>query len=326
MKTKSFALATVKATKSDDPNGSFEAILSAPTTDRDNEVVQAGAFGDLPDHITIDVDHGLTMASTIGSGTPYYDGDLLKIKGTFSSIPRGQEARALVNEGHITKMSVAYIPLEKIKGKAVGEPTTVTKAELLNAAFVSVPSNRGADVLSSKAGARNSKADAAHIQAIHDSAASLGADCSGMKAVHGGIDTKAVAGSYEDRQEDIQEALVEANTAAIATAYPNSDPGEYGWLLRIVATFDDRVVYRIGWDEDAAYQVTYTWDGEVATVTGTPEPVEIDQVVTPAPAGETATRSAKPDAAAMAADVPADAETRERLALRVRALQYPAAV
>lgn len=328
MIVKSFALAEVKAATTDDPNGAFEAILSAPTTDRDNEIVQKGAFGDLPAHITIDTDHGLTMATTIGSGTPYYDGDLLKIKGTFSSIPRAQEARALVTEGHITTMSVAFLPKEKIKGKAAGDPTVITKAELLNAAFVSVPANRDALVLSSKAGARNSKADAAAIQSAHDSLVAAGADCAGAKAIGGQFARKAVVGSYEDRQEDVQEALVEANTGAIRAAYPNSDPGEYGWLLRIIATFDDRVVYQIGWDSDDAYQVAYTWDGEEATITGQPETVSVDQVVTPSPADETANRSANPEAAAAkaAAKSPADAEARERLALRVRAMQYPVAV
>ena len=180
--TKSFALAEVKSIDEESKWGGFEAILSAPTTDRDNEIVQKGAFGDLPAHITIDTDHGLTMGTTIGSGTPYYDGDLLKIKGTFSSIPRAQEARALVTEGHITTMSVAFLPKEKQRGKSADEPTIITKAELLNAAFVSVPANRDAMVLSAKAGARNAKTDAARLQAMHDLAVENGAVCSAEKS------------------------------------------------------------------------------------------------------------------------------------------------
>jgi HK97 family phage prohead protease len=285
---KSFAFAEVKSATTDDPNGAFEAILSAPTTDRDNEIVQKGAFGNLPAHITIDVDHGLSMASTIGSGTPYYDGDLLKIKGTFSSIPRAQEARALVTEGHITTMSVAFLPIEKIKGKAAGDPTTITKAELLNAAFVAVPSNRDALVLSSKAGARNSKADAQHIQSMHDSAVSLGADCAGAKA---------------------------ATMPAEPAADPDEDPGK---LAAAVDAALDEIVSALAEGDvasatDLATAAQATVDALLA-VMGVPD------------ADEATTRSAKPKDAAAAASLPADADDRERLALRARAMQYPVAV
>jgi len=329
IKTTSFALAEVKSATTDDPNGAFEAVLSAPTLDRDGEVIDAGAFDPLPSRITIDMDHGLSMATTVGSGTPYYDGDVLKISGTFASIPRAQEARALVAEGHISTMSVAFMGAQKTKAK--DGPSHVTKAELLNAAFVAVPSNRDALVLSAKAmndkaGARNSKADAQMIQAVHDHAAALGADCSGAKSIGRRVDTKTtVAGSYEDRQEDIQEALVEANTGAIRAAYPNADPGEYGWLIHIVATFDDRVVYQIGWDDDDAWQVTYTWDGEEVTLAGNPEHVTVDQVVTVSPDDET-TRSVKPeDAAAKAAAIsPAEAEAEAEFHIWARAISLVA--
>lgn len=283
--TKSFALAEVKSVDDESKFGSFEAILSAPNTDRDNEIVQKGAFGDLPPHITIDTDHGLTMATTIGSGTPYYDGDLLKIKGTFSSIPRAQEARALVTEGHITTMSVAFLPKEKLRGKAAGDPTIITKAELLNAAFVSVPANRDALVLSAKALDRTAPT------------------------------TKAVVGSHEERQEVLREALVAANTDAIRAAYPDAQPGEFMWHLHIVATFDDRVVYRIGWADDDALQVTYTWDGDTATITGTPVAVTIDQVVSPAE---------PEDAAAKAAATPPVDADEDEMHMRARALSLAA--
>ena len=47
----------------------------------------------------------------IGSGTPYYDGDTLKIKGTFASTDRAQEVRQLVTDGHIKAMSAGYLRL-----------------------------------------------------------------------------------------------------------------------------------------------------------------------------------------------------------------------
>jgi hypothetical protein len=145
---KSYAICEVKSLEGDDPNGSFEAILSAPTLDRDGEIIDAKAFEPLPDRIPIDIDHGMTVATTVGSGQPYYDGDVLKIKGTFSSIPRAQELRTLVREGHIGRMSVTFMGAER--GEKDGVPH-VQKGELLNAAFVPIPSNREAAVLVAKA-------------------------------------------------------------------------------------------------------------------------------------------------------------------------------
>ncbi len=135
-------------TKDDGP-GEFEAILSAPTLDRDGEVIDAKAFDPLPDHITIDVDHGMSVGTTVGSGVPVYDGDLLKFSGSFSSLPRAQEVRTLIQEGHIRKMSVAFRGAKREEDDD-GIPH-ITKAELLNAAIVPIPSNRDADILAAKA-------------------------------------------------------------------------------------------------------------------------------------------------------------------------------
>lgn len=139
----------VKTLDSEYPHGEFEAILSKPTTDRDMEIVAAKAFDPLPDHITIDVDHALKTSGVVGSGTPYYDGDMLMVKGRFASTALGQDVRALVAERHIRTMSVAFRGAEK---EAKDGVTTITKAELINAAFVAVPANRDALILSSKAG------------------------------------------------------------------------------------------------------------------------------------------------------------------------------
>jgi hypothetical protein len=153
---KSYAICEVKSLEGDDPNGSFEAILSAPTLDRDGEVIDAKAFEPLPDRIPIDIDHGMTVATTVGSGQPYYDGDVLKIKGTFSSIPRAQELRTLVTEGHIGRMSVTFMGAERSTKDGVPH---VERGELLNAAFVPIPSNREAAVLVAKAFAPDIKSE-----------------------------------------------------------------------------------------------------------------------------------------------------------------------
>jgi len=163
--------------------GSFEVILSAQTKDRDGDtLLKDGWKLPLPEHITFDSDHGMTVEKTVGSGVPRIDeetGNLI-VSGTYSSLPRAQEVRTLVNEGHIRTTSVAFMSEKSQKDGA-----TVSVRELLNGAFVAIPSNREALVLSSKglkAGARNSAADAEKVQGIHDHAAALGADCAGAKS------------------------------------------------------------------------------------------------------------------------------------------------
>lgn len=289
---------TVKAVDDDpaDPFGSFYCVLSDESHDRDKEVVDAKAFDPLPGKMSVDVDHGLTVASTVGSGIPTYEGNLLTIKGTYSSIDRAQEVRTLVREGHVTMMSVAFINGEREKDqKGV---THVRKAELINATFCPVGVNRNAQMLAAKAmsvkaGRRNSASDATHLQDAHDHLVAAGADCATPTK---SVTRKAVVGSYEDRQEDIREAITETAASEIAAKYPDSGPGEYGYLVRIVATFDDRVVYQIGWDDDDdAWQVDYTWDGEEVTL-GAPTAVTVDQIVTPsteAPEGTPAATAAK---------------------------------
>lgn len=165
----------------DDFPGSFQVILSAPTKDRDGETLLPGDWKlPLPAHITFDLDHAMSVAGTVGSGVPTLDpvsGNLV-VDGTYSSLPRAQEVRTLVAEGHIRTTSVAFMS-EPAQAKD-GKPRKVR--ELLNGAFVAVPSNREALVLASKmfaakTGARNSKTDAGMIQQIHDHTAALGADC-----------------------------------------------------------------------------------------------------------------------------------------------------
>lgn len=170
------------------PHGAFDVILSSPTEDRDGEKVLPGEWQQpLPDHITFDVDHGMSVASTVGSGTPEIQKDgTLRVRGTYASTPQAQQVRSLVNEGHIRTTSVAFLRRTSSDQKG---GRTVTR-ELLNGAFVAVPANPQAVILSSKAlreaatvvgklGARNNEDDTALIQAVHDAASVLGANCTG---------------------------------------------------------------------------------------------------------------------------------------------------
>lgn len=296
-------------TNTDDAGpGSFEVVLSAPTLDRDGDTLKADEWKQpLPDHITFDIDHGMSVASTVGSGAPHIDDEgRLIVAGSYSSLPRAQEVRTLVNEGHIKTTSVAFMTE---KTKKDGKEATVR--ELLNGAFVAVPSNREALVLASKgikAGARNSSADAAMIQDIHDKTASLGADCSGAKAItEADVKVKSVEGSLEAAQDRVRDALEDA--------YPD----KYAWLR---ATLPDYIVFELaavdGPDSDTLKQ-SYTDDGSVVTLTGDATPVDLAEVVKPDPDEITASDpSPAPVAPAKAASTPTDAD-QDNAEIQVRA-------
>lgn len=154
MNKRSYLDATIKAAGD---SGEFEAILSMPTLDRDGEIIDPYAFAPLPDKITIDVDHGMSVASTVGSGVPYYASDgTLMFRGQFASTARAQEVRTLVKEGHIDRMSVAYRAARYEIDPNDGLPH-LRSAELLNAAIVPIPANREAAITVAKCAACEAK-------------------------------------------------------------------------------------------------------------------------------------------------------------------------
>jgi phage head maturation protease len=322
-KTVAFEL---KALDGENANGEFEAVLSTPDLDRDGETVMPRAFDPLPKSIPVHFSHDFVdKVPPVGRATPYYDGDTLKVKGTFASTPRAQELRALVNEGVIDSMSAGFLTTKK-KGKSIIE------GDLIEGSLTATPVNRSALLLRSKAlaelelkaGARNSSTDGSRLQQIHDLSVENGADCSTVKSERD-IETKAIDGSYEDLQEDLREALLEANTATLAALYPNADPGDYAWRIQILGTFPDRVVYSLDYDNDDAFQVSYTVDADGEEITlGTPEAVTVEQVVTPS-SGATPETAAAPAQAGAAAKSLAEAEDEETaLRLRARAMAMTA--
>jgi hypothetical protein len=192
--------------------GGFEVVLSTPAKDRDGDELAAEDWKTpLPEHITFDTDHGMSVQTTVGSGTPTLEDGKMIVRGTYSSLPRAQDVRTLVKEKHIRTTSVAFI-----SEKVTKDGKTKTMRELLNGAFVAVPSNREAVVLAAKsiteqvkAGSRNSSADMARIQAIHDHALALGAspadDTDAADGATGGkdtgpVETKALARAVDEAQ------------------------------------------------------------------------------------------------------------------------------
>ncbi len=271
---KLYALAEVKAVEDvdGDPNGSFDVILSAPTLDRDGEVIDAKAFEPLPDHITFDIDHGMSTATTVGSGVPSYDDEgRLRVRGTYSSIPRAQEVRTLVREGHIRTTSVAFMSAQREQKDGV---THITRAELLNGAFVPIPSNRQAVVLSAKAygeavkaGARNSTKDAERLQSIHDLAVENGAACAAS------TDPKSFRTVVRKGHGLSASNLRTILQSAVSEAHPRS---AWPWVRDYS---DEWVVFELYDDTDTpvVYRQTYSVDGNAAALTG--DPVEVVALV-----------------------------------------------
>jgi hypothetical protein len=140
------AAATVTPVESEHPNGEFDVILSTNDLDRDGDNLQPNEWKQpLPEHITFDSDHGMSVSTTVGSGKPFInDSGQLQVRGTFAGTSHGQTVRQLVNEGHIRSVSVAFME-RKAKSK-----DSTPERELLNGAFVAVPANPKAVVLASK--------------------------------------------------------------------------------------------------------------------------------------------------------------------------------
>lgn len=127
-------------------HGEFDVILSTSALDRDGDELGVDEWKTpLPEKISFDSDHGMSVATCVGSGRPFInDNGQLQVRGTFASTPHGQAVRTLVNEGHIDSVSVAF---RNLKNQKDGKPSR----ELINGAFVVAPANPEARVLSSKA-------------------------------------------------------------------------------------------------------------------------------------------------------------------------------
>lgn len=283
--------------------GSFEVILSAPTKDRDGDTLLPEEWKQpLPDHITFDSDHGMTVATTVGSGVPRIDEETgnLVVSGTYSSLPRAQEVRTLVNEGHIRTTSVAFM-----SEKTEKDGKSVAQRELLNGAFVAIPSNREALVLSSKgikAGARNSAADLAAIQEIHDAAANLGADCSGTKAASTDILAPFATKDADTEMQSDPGQLAQAVDAALDEA------------INLFAAVDASALPAEVQQAIALIQAADATVDELLDALGVPDPDE----------DTNASEAAASDAAKAADD--AAVETAAELQTRVRALQLSASI
>jgi hypothetical protein len=271
---------------SESPTGAFDVILSAQTKDRDGETLSRDEWQEpFPEHITFDTDHGLSVASTVGSGKPFIndDGDL-QVRGTYASIDRAQEVRALVNEGHIRTTSVAFLT-HKNKKSATG-----IERELLNGSFVAIPANPDAIVLSSKA---------------------LNVDKKDQETL---IVTKGLSGSFEDLKERLDDELCER--------YPDSYPWIRATFL--TDTTSGTVVYELRGDTYSRTftddGTTATLGDEVTDVSIITSVVPEKGESTEKSATDADTKSAD-DAKAAAELAAAETKSADEVELRARALQ-----
>ncbi|TGD90566.1 hypothetical protein BayCH28_01510 [Mycolicibacterium sp. CH28] len=155
-----------------DDGGTFEAILSTASVDRDGESLPQNRWR-LPASIPVTVDHTGSVADVVASGEPFLAADgSLRIRGRFANTDKGQLVRELVVGGFVTSLSVEF--LRRDDGN-----------ELTGASFVLLPANPDAVVTSAKAFSAAldnvvkaaGNGDTALIQAIHDAAGHLGAEC-----------------------------------------------------------------------------------------------------------------------------------------------------
>jgi hypothetical protein len=147
------AIASIESTDDNKfgPSGGFTAVLSTPSLDRDGDRLMRDEWKEFTqERYPLDIDHGMSVADTVGSFVPYWDGDRMMMDAHYASTDKAQDTRKLTDPDpvtgirHIGSVSVAFMT---DKSKKDGEQ----RRELLNAGIVAVPSNRDAVILASKA-------------------------------------------------------------------------------------------------------------------------------------------------------------------------------
>lgn len=143
---------SIAATLKGGEGGTFTAVASTASKDRDGEVIDAGAFNPLPATVPVHMGHpttpGAGASTLIGRARPFYQGGQLMIEGWFATTDAAQVARALVAEGILDAVSVMFIGARRESRQGV---VHITDGELISVDLVSIPSNRDALVVSARA-------------------------------------------------------------------------------------------------------------------------------------------------------------------------------
>jgi len=115
--------------------GTFEVVISTENLDRYNEVIKLDGW-ELDHYMNNPVvlwSHDHTKLIGMATSVFTMDGKLVA-KGKFAPNALGQETRRLYESGFLKATSVGFIPKDQ-------EGSIITKAELLEFSFVSVPAN-----------------------------------------------------------------------------------------------------------------------------------------------------------------------------------------
>src|SRR6185437_6069898 len=85
------------------PNGGFTAVLSTPSEDRDGDELFREEWKEFTqERYPLDMDHGMSVAQTIGSFRPYFDGQKMMMEANFAGDEQSQRVRGLVCPDPVT--------------------------------------------------------------------------------------------------------------------------------------------------------------------------------------------------------------------------------
>lgn len=311
-RTKTYEIASFKALPDlNGETGRFEAIVSVfGNVDLQGDRVKAGAFTksldawkQSGDPIPIIWSHDWADPfAHIGAADPNLAEELpqgLKLVGSLDvDKPFAAQVYDLLKSKRVREWSFAYDIIDE--KRAADKANDLITLDLIEAG----PTLKGANPDTVTLGVKSALAAAAaegekhasassYVQSAHDALKKAGAKCAtgeasgegeeGAKALKFYGDAEPVEGSYEDTQEDIEEALQEVEGANVGVC--------------IVATFDDHVVYNVvprtrdGYidysAEPESYSRTYTYDEATDEVTfGDRTPVEVVTTVTESTEGK----------------------------------------
>jgi hypothetical protein len=281
----------------------------------------------------------MSIEKTVGSGVPRIEDGKLIVAGTYAKTAHAQMVRELVNSRHVTSTSVTFANIK------TGKDATPLR-ELLNGAFVAVPANPEAIVLSSKA-AKDDDGKKPYGDVTY---ADPGYQKDGKKRYP--IDTAAHvrsalsyigqasnAAQYSPADLKRVRARIRAAAEKFGIEVSDDDDKKSAALLAVFKQLDasgdnpavkhDDMVQAI---HDAAVQL----GGQCVPYPGTEQEEEEQQSSntksvgspqrspdeSPADAATKAAASAPAEVPADAAGEPADVATKEALSLRARGLSY----
>ena len=214
-------------------DGTYDAVLSTDRVDRDGESLQPKCFEPLPNSMPFLLDHVYKTDACIGSMAPFYDGDVLKAKISFSSLPKAQAMKTLVDEGHLKSMSVSFYTRDRQVVKGV---PTILKGDLVEASLVIIPSNVDAMITG------------------------------GSKSFEPDVQSKALDGSYEHLAQRLRQALKDGGMGYvyIRGTYPDRVVYE-GWN----SDKDESEIAVATYSIDVSSKTISIGTGEIVTVVET---------------------------------------------------------